>query len=298
MQVSFAPQPLPLLATGFTPAPAASGNISKSTVLPPVAQGDGSARPGPAGQFGKPRTQERPEAERDGDSDPSGDGPAAGASSSEHDATLPGRVGRRAKREGNGGDQGQGRQDGQDQSKGPDGRPLDPGQQQEIRKLEARNRQVRAHEAAHQSVGGQLAGAASYTYQRGPNGKLYAIGGEVPIKIVADPNSPQKTIARMQQVIAAALAPADPSSQDRAVAARATQIMLSAQRQLASKTPPSRGNTDAGSSAQSNSDGAASRLQTDGRSAGSSPVGLYADVAQLVGTPSLKSSRQGIAITA
>ncbi len=46
-----------------------------------------------------------------------------------------------------------------------------------ISKLSARDRVVRAHEAAHQAVGGQYAGAATYTYQTGPDGKQYAIGG-------------------------------------------------------------------------------------------------------------------------
>ena len=50
-----------------------------------------------------------------------------------------------------------------------------------IRDLSARDREVRAHEQAHASVGGQYAGAASFTYQRGPNGVSYAVGGEVPI---------------------------------------------------------------------------------------------------------------------
>lgn len=100
---------------------------------------------------------------------------------------------------------------------------------QQLQSLKARDREVRAHEAAHQSVGGQHSGAASYSYERGPDGAQYAVGGEVPIDIAAVANNPQATIDKMRVVQAAALAPAEPSSQDRQVAAKAMQIMLQAQ---------------------------------------------------------------------
>ncbi|WP_324197256.1 putative metalloprotease CJM1_0395 family protein [Marinobacter sp. CA1] len=99
----------------------------------------------------------------------------------------------------------------------------------ELTKLKARDREVRAHETAHQSVGGQYAGAPSYTYQRGPDGAQYAVGGEVSIDIAPVEGDPQATIDKMRIVRAAALAPAEPSSQDRTVAAEATQILLQAQ---------------------------------------------------------------------
>jgi len=175
---------------------------------------------------------------------------------------------------------------------------LDYAQQEEISKLQARNREVRAHEAAHQSAGGQFAGAVSYTYQRGPNGKLYAVGGEVPIQIVDDPIHPQKTIARMRQVVAAALAPANPSSQDRAVAARATQIMLSARRQLSGNADLSRERVASGPGGRSKTAGAGQEDQGASRSAGSSLLRLYSDVAQLAGTPFLNSRSPGIVTTA
>lgn len=102
----------------------------------------------------------------------------------------------------------------------------------QIRKLAERDREVRAHEQAHQSVGGQYAGSASYEYQRGPDGKQYAVGGEVPISLSADPNNPEATLEQAETVRRAALAPAEPSSQDRRVAAQATQIALQAQNEI------------------------------------------------------------------
>ncbi|MEE4244192.1 MAG: putative metalloprotease CJM1_0395 family protein, partial [Kangiellaceae bacterium] len=54
-------------------------------------------------------------------------------------------------------------------------------EQSEVQELAARDREVRAHEASHAGVGGKYAGAPSYTYQRGPDGRQYAVAGEVSI---------------------------------------------------------------------------------------------------------------------
>jgi len=106
----------------------------------------------------------------------------------------------------------------------------------QLTELKARDREVRAHEAAHQAVGGQYAGAMSFTYQRGPDGAQYAVGGEVSIDLSPVQGDPRATIEKMRIVRAAAMAPAEPSGQDRAVAAQAMQIMLQAQSELAAET--------------------------------------------------------------
>jgi hypothetical protein len=111
---------------------------------------------------------------------------------------------------------------------------LDSAQLKQLADLKSRDREVRAHEAAHQAVGGQYAGAISYVYERGPDGAQYAVGGEVSIDTSPVDGDPQATIEKMRTVRAAALAPAEPSPQDRAVAAQAMQLMLQAQSQLAS----------------------------------------------------------------
>lgn len=105
-------------------------------------------------------------------------------------------------------------------------------QAQELSRLAATDRKVRAHEQAHQAAGAGLAGSASYQYQRGPDGRQYAVAGEVSINL-APGRTPDETVARARQVQAAALAPADPSAQDRAVAARAARMELEARGQLA-----------------------------------------------------------------
>ena len=104
-----------------------------------------------------------------------------------------------------------------------------------VQQLKLRDQEVRAHEQAHASVGGVHAGSASFTYTRGPNGALYATGGEVGISTSPVAGDPQATLQKARQVQAAALAPLNPSSQDRAVAARAGQMALDAQANLAAE---------------------------------------------------------------
>jgi hypothetical protein len=101
-----------------------------------------------------------------------------------------------------------------------------------VRELRARDREVRAHEAAHATTGGGHAGAPQFEYVRGPDGVQYAVAGKVEISTSPVPNDPEATIAKMEAVRAAALAPARPSGQDRAVAAAAEQAILKAQAAL------------------------------------------------------------------
>lgn len=116
--------------------------------------------------------------------------------------------------------------------KGLDGEPLSRAEMELIQKLAARDREVRDHEQAHAAVGGELAGAPSYEYQKGPDGKNYAVGGEVPITIQAVEGDPKATLDNARKVQRAALAPAEPSDQDRRVAARAAQLEQQALREI------------------------------------------------------------------
>lgn len=103
-------------------------------------------------------------------------------------------------------------------------------------KLQARDRAVRQHEMAHLAVSGGLAiSGASFTYQKGPDGVDYAVGGEVSID-TSPGRTPEDTIARARQIQAAALAPVDPSGQDRAVASQAAQMEIAARAQLAAQS--------------------------------------------------------------
>jgi hypothetical protein len=158
-------------------------------------------------------------------------------------------------------------------------RKLTADQEEEIRRLAARDTEVRAHEAAHQAAAGAAGGGASFTYVTGPDGKQYAVGGEVPVQLAAG-RTPEETIRNAQQVRAAALAPADPSAQDRAVAAEAAALEAAARAEISTRqlhrgeAPPSKGSSPENSTlADDTSDSTdgfelqMARLQSDLRSA-------------------------------
>ena len=100
-------------------------------------------------------------------------------------------------------------------------------------RLAATDRHLRAHEQAHLAAAGQYStGGPSYTYTVGPDGQRYAVAGEVGLDVSPEPSDPEKTIEKARAIEAAANAPADPSSQDRMVAAIASQMEAAARRQL------------------------------------------------------------------
>jgi hypothetical protein len=102
---------------------------------------------------------------------------------------------------------------------------------QEIQRLRIREQRVKAHEMAHKVAAGELGGAPKYKYNKGPDGKMYIVGGEVPIRL-KEGKTPEETIEIARRVRKAALAPVDPSPQDRAVAARATAMEMRARLEL------------------------------------------------------------------
>ena len=108
----------------------------------------------------------------------------------------------------------------------------DPEIQREIKELKQRDREVRTHEQAHASVGGATTGAPTFTYEIGPDGKKYAVEGEVSVDVSVVSNDPRATIRKMQNVYKAALAPVNPSAQDRKVANSAARAIVEAQSEL------------------------------------------------------------------
>ncbi|MCZ2720467.1 putative metalloprotease CJM1_0395 family protein [Marinomonas sp. 15G1-11] len=101
-----------------------------------------------------------------------------------------------------------------------------------VAELKARDIEVKTHEQAHAMVGGKHAGSPSYTYEQGHDGNNYAVEGEVPIDVSTIANDPQATISKMQQVYQAALAPAQPSSADRSIAADSQSKISAARAEL------------------------------------------------------------------
>ncbi len=107
-------------------------------------------------------------------------------------------------------------------------------EKRELEKLKRRDREVRAHEMAHQSAGGQYAGSASYSYTTGPDNKRYAVGGSVDIE-TSPAKTPEETVKKADQIKRAATAPAQPSSADLQIAAKATRMKMEAQAELNQK---------------------------------------------------------------
>jgi len=106
-------------------------------------------------------------------------------------------------------------------------------EQRQIQELKARDREVRSHEQAHRTAGaGLVRGGTSFTLVRGPDGRQYAVGGEVSIDTSPVRNDPEATLRKAQQIRRSALAPAEPSPQDRAVAAQAASMEQQARSEI------------------------------------------------------------------
>ncbi|MBR0151527.1 MAG: hypothetical protein IJP89_09215 [Synergistaceae bacterium] len=101
----------------------------------------------------------------------------------------------------------------------------------QVRELEQIQNEVIAHEAAHQAAAGEFGGGVSYSYTQGPDGQSYITGGEVPIRF-KEGATPEETLRNMQKVQATANAPADPSGQDRQVAAKAAALASKARGEI------------------------------------------------------------------
>jgi hypothetical protein len=110
----------------------------------------------------------------------------------------------------------------------------------QLQQLKHRDIEVRTHEQAHLSAAGLYAkGGASFTLQKGIDGKSYAVAGEVGIDVGKE-STPEATITKMQTIKRAALAPANPSGADRRIASQATvkesearkELLLSRQQEL------------------------------------------------------------------
>lgn len=120
-------------------------------------------------------------------------------------------------------------------AKSADGTELTEEEKKIVEDLKARDEEVRRHENAHKAVGGTYTGAIEYEYTRGPDGRQYAVAGKVSIDTSTIPGDPAATIEKLRIVQAAALAPADPSGADKAVAAKAAAAQREAEAELREK---------------------------------------------------------------
>ena len=163
-------------------------------------------------------------------------------------------------------------QEGEEESTDPSG--LTEEERAQVDELKQTDRKVRAHEQAHAAAGGAYASSPSYEYENGPDGNRYAIGGEVSIDVSPVSGDPEATIQKMEVVKRAALAPAEPSPQDRAVAAQADQTRLKAQAELREQRAEEQQAATEGGTAGT---GEGQSVQQAGRAAGA-----YAQAAQAI----------------
>ena len=113
------------------------------------------------------------------------------------------------------------------------GETLSDEDQRVVELLKQRDSEVRAHEQAHVGAGGgHVTSGPSYSYQTGPDGKRYAIGGEVGIDTSMNSGDPDGNLQKARAIIRAAMAPAEPSSQDVRVAASARAMESRAQQEI------------------------------------------------------------------
>jgi hypothetical protein len=128
----------------------------------------------------------------------------------------------------------EGGEDSNSQSTGPKTElQLTEDERRILNQLKARDAEVRAHEAAHLAAAGPHSnGAPTFEFETGPDGRQYATGGEVSIDSSPVAGDPEATVRKAQTIKRAALAPREPSGQDRQVAAQAAQLEAQARQQI------------------------------------------------------------------
>jgi hypothetical protein len=124
---------------------------------------------------------------------------------------------------------------GKKEEKSEEKEELSEEEKKEVEELKKVDKNVHIHEQAHLSAaGGYARGGANYEYTTGPDGKRYAVGGHVNLDTGPE-RTPEATIRKAEVIRRAALAPADPSSADRQIAADAAKMAQEAQREIASQ---------------------------------------------------------------
>lgn len=173
-------------------------------------------------------------------------------------------------------------------------------EQRIVTELQAADTNVRAHEAAHMAAGGGLTSPASYTYERGPDNKMYAVAGEVGIS-TSQGNTPQESLNKAQTIRRAALAPADPSPQDLKVAAQAASMEMSAraeimQEKMAQNSQNPNNNNEASAENSNVNSAGNSRIPSINHS--SSTGGYYAAISDPTISSQIASNNQKSVISA
>lgn len=129
------------------------------------------------------------------------------------------------------------------------------------RDMARRDREVKTHEQTHAAVGAPYTSAPSFTYERGPDGQLYAVEGQVRIDTSKIADDPHATLEKAEVIIRASLSVSDPSPQDRRVAAEARAMAAEARSEIAQQAEPTE--TDAAEKTEQDGEEAVNRSQAD-----------------------------------
>ncbi len=163
-----------------------------------------------------------------------------------------------------------------------------------VTKLKKRDQEVRRHERAHTAAAGPYGGLPVYDLQQGPDGRLYAVGGEVSID-VKPLKDPAATIAKAEIVIRAALAPANPSAQDHSVAAQARQLKAEAVVELNKEKEAEKADKENHSSNRFPQAAAASAADAYGKAGAAAPAPAVINIVSGPGIP--PAARQGLSLS-
>ena len=118
--------------------------------------------------------------------------------------------------------------------KGVDGKELSESDEELLQKLKSRDAKVRSHEAAHVMAAGGQASSPTYTYQTGPDGRRYAIGGSVDISIMTTGDG-EADARRAKKAYRAAMATGEPSARDLQTATRAQSMSAKSMKDAAAR---------------------------------------------------------------
>ncbi|MGB3750737.1 MAG: putative metalloprotease CJM1_0395 family protein [Arcobacteraceae bacterium] len=87
-----------------------------------------------------------------------------------------------------------------------------------VEKFRKKDAEIRTHEQVHASIGNTTT-PISYSYQQGPDGKMYAIGGSVRFD-TSIPNDPKAASFKLDMLQKAAAGPAQMSGADGSIASQ------------------------------------------------------------------------------
>ena len=117
-----------------------------------------------------------------------------------------------------------------------DGAELTAEERAAVDRLRQRDSQVKQEEKAHAAAAGTSAGPITYTYTVGPDGRQYATGGSVSVRISNPSSDPAKLAEAASRLSTAANAAHNPSAADLAAARKGYQAAGAALEELQRNT--------------------------------------------------------------